>query len=172
MSLFRSDALEARKQKLHGDVFLTAPVSFKLITALLAILITIALIVLFTGSYARTERVPGYLVPTGGLVKIQAGSFGALKSLNVAEGDLVKAGDIILSVEAAQLTDGKKSVEARSLLAIEEQRQNIQNQIALEENQLASEQGRMNAEIDAIELETSSLQSQICNPSSGPPNRR
>jgi membrane fusion protein len=161
LSLFRSEVLEARKQKLHGDVFLTSPLSFKLITALLAILIIAVLIVLFTGSYARTERVPGYLVPSGGLVKIQAGRFGTLRSLNVTEGDSVQAGDILLSIEAAQLTDSNVSVEERSLLAIREQRQNIKNQIVLEENQLASEQSRMKVEMSAIELEISSLQSQI-----------
>lgn len=160
--MFRAAAIEAKKQKLHGDVFLTTPLTFTTISYLIFLIVLVVLSVLFTGSYARTERVPGYLVPTGGLVKIQAGRFGTLRSLNVTEGDIVKAGDIILSVEAAQqLTDGNNSVEARSLSAIEDQRQNITNQITLEENQLASEQSRMKAEIDAIKLEISSLKSQI-----------
>jgi membrane fusion protein len=161
MSLFRTEALEARKQKLHGDVFLTNPMSFQLIVGLLFVLLILVLAVLFTGSYSRTERVPGYLVPTSGLVKIQAGRFGTLNSLNVAEGDIVKAGDILLSVEAAQLMDADSSVEARSLIALEEQRRNLENQVVLENNQLESEQSRIKAEMDAVLLEMTSLKSQI-----------
>jgi membrane fusion protein len=159
--LFRVAAIEARKQKLHGDVFLTTPLTFTTISFLLVLLLLVVLSVLFTGSYARTERVPGYLVPTGGVVKIQAGRFGTLKSLNVSEGDLVQAGDTILTVEAAQLMTGESSVEERSLQAIEEQRQNLKNQVTIEQNQLASEQSRMKAEMDALELEIISLKSQI-----------
>jgi membrane fusion protein len=157
MQLFRVEALEAKKQKLHGDVFLTNPLSFKLITLILALLIFLVLSILFTGSYARTERVPGYLVPIGGLVKIQAGRFGTLSELHVSEGDYVEAGTEILAVESAQLTTGDVSVEARSLDVLEEQRRNISNQIILEQNQLVSEQDRVKAEMDAVSLETISL---------------
>ncbi len=158
--MFRSEVVEARKQKLHGDVFLTNPVSFKIITGLIGGLVGLLLLVLFTGSYARTERVSGYLVPTKGLAKIQAGRFGTVSEIYVHEGERVRVGDPLLSVRAEQaLAD--TSVEARSLLAIADQRQNLKNQITIEENQLASEQSRMRAEIQAVKLEIASLIYQI-----------
>ncbi|WP_299555801.1 HlyD family efflux transporter periplasmic adaptor subunit [uncultured Tateyamaria sp.] len=161
MTLFRSEALDAQRQRLHGDVFLTSPVSFKVVTAVLAALCVLALTILFTGSYTRVERVPGYLVPTGGLVKIQAGRFGSLSALHVGEGDLVQKGDALVSVEAASLTANGMSVESSSLQTLAEQQLNLENQIVLEESQLASEIGRIRAEMAAARLLISSLDSQI-----------
>jgi len=161
MSLFRKEVFEYKKHKLHGDVFLAGPVSFKIICGLLTALFVFGLTVILTGTYTRTERVPGYLVPTGGLVKIQAGRFGTVKSTQVNEGDLVRAGDIILEIEIAQLTAGDSSVEAQSLVALDKQRQNLENQVILEENQLLSEQSKIRAEMESTRLEIDSLKEQI-----------
>ncbi len=115
MQLFRQEVIEAKKQKLHGEVFLTSPVSFLLITLSLILFVSVISFLVARGSYARTEFVPGYLVPSNGIVNIQAGRFRTLTQLNVREGQYVSEGDPIVSIDAAEITTSGASVAARSI---------------------------------------------------------
>lgn len=159
MALFRKEKFG--EQKLHGDIFLTSPVSFASITAVLAALCMLALFFLFTVGYTRTERVPGYLVLTEGLVKIQAGRLGTLADLHVKKGDSVEKGDALISMEVSRLTADGIFVETAALQSLMALRRNLENQIALAKKQLASKIARIQVEIAAATPAVSSLVSQL-----------
>ena len=90
--LFRKQAVEAQKQKLHGEVSLAQPISIFVTAAiLLAIIIAIVLFLSFS-HYARKETVRGYLVPDKGLIKTYANRSGNVHVLHVREGDTVDKG--------------------------------------------------------------------------------
>ncbi|MCK0069464.1 HlyD family efflux transporter periplasmic adaptor subunit [Kordiimonas laminariae] len=159
--MFRSEALNAQKQKVHGDVFLTQPIPITTITLLIAAIVTVLMILLFTGSYARSERVAGYLVPSKGLVKIQASQFGVLQNLYVKEGNLVEEGqalvDILIAPNAA---DGSSFID-RGLAAVQHQYTLIDTQITLEENQLESELAKLSSDQKELTLRIQSLNQQL-----------
>ena len=159
--MFRSEALNAQKQKLHGDVFLTQPVSFQAITLILAFLVAITIILLFTGSYARSERVAGYLVPSKGLVKIQASHFGSLSQLYVREGEAVTDEQPLADILVSQNTTDGRSFTEKSLEALSRQKTILDMQVTLEKNQLEAELAKLLSERSGLSLRVSSLKQQI-----------
>lgn len=97
-ALFRQQAVEAQKQKLHGDVSLAQPISLN-ISAFIILSIVIAILLFLSFShYARKETVRGYLVPDKGLIKTFANRSGNVEILHVSEGDIVKKGSSLVTI--------------------------------------------------------------------------
>ncbi|MCL1048732.1 HlyD family efflux transporter periplasmic adaptor subunit [Shewanella abyssi] len=97
-ALFRQQAVEAQKQKLHGDVSLAQPISINVsATVLLAIVVAI-IFFLSSSHYARKETVRGYLVPDKGLIKTYANRSGNVEILHVTEGDIVAKGSPLATI--------------------------------------------------------------------------
>jgi len=159
--MFRSEAIEARKQKLHGDVFLTQPLSFSAITLLLVSVVILAVVLLIGGSYARSEHVSGYLVPSKGLVKIQSSQFGTLEALYAREGDIIREGQLLANILVSPSGRDGRSIAQLSLEALSRQQTALGTQVALEENQLEAELGQLLSEKAETELRIVSLGKQI-----------
>jgi len=159
--MFRAEALQAQKQKLHGDVFLTQPVSFSAITLTLISIVALAVVLLTTGSYARSERVTGYLVPSKGLVKIQAAQFGTLQQLFAHQGARVKTGQVLAEIQLSRNTQDGRSIADKSLEALARQKAVIDTQIVLETNQFEAEQAQLASERAEVELRVVSLNSRM-----------
>lgn len=159
--MFRTEAIESRKQKLHGDVFLTQPLPFSALTILLFAIIVLVGVMLVTGSYARSEHVVGHLMPSNGLVKIQAHQFGALSDKFVKEGDLVKKGDLLATIDVSQNSANGSSFTQKSREALDRQAAILRVQTTLEQNQLASELAKLRSEHTETQLNISSLELRI-----------
>ncbi|WP_295033750.1 hypothetical protein [Shewanella sp.] len=71
-ALFRQQAVEAQKQKLHGDVSLAQPISIYLAVLILLSIIIALVLFLSLSHYAHKETVRGYLVPEKGLINTYA----------------------------------------------------------------------------------------------------
>jgi len=92
MPLFRQEALDHKRRKLHGDVILVQPVGFFIMTSVF-FAVTLALVFfLMNGEYKRKETVAGYFAPSNGLSIIRADQGGRLTQVFVNEGDYVEAG--------------------------------------------------------------------------------
>lgn len=159
--MFRLEAVEAQKRKLHGDVFLTQPISFSIVTYIIVFIIIFSLIFLVSGTYARSERVVGYLLPSAGLVKIQSGQFGTLNALYVREGDTIKQGQTLLNIRTSRTTLGGFSSTEKNIEILEEQQAATEYQIALEQNQLDAELAKLSSEQVELKLRVQSLDKQI-----------
>ncbi len=160
-TIFRPEVLVARQNRLQGDVFLLQPVSVKVIAAILLLIVLLFAALLALGSYSRVERVQGYLSPSRGLVKIEAGRFGRLASLYVKEGQQVRAGDRLARIELMQRAEGGASPVDLSAEALASQRADAQSQIGLERDQSAAEATKLRS--DALQLATTvaSLEAQV-----------
>ncbi|ABV35120.1 toxin secretion, membrane fusion protein [Shewanella sediminis HAW-EB3] len=74
--IFRRQAVEAQKNKLHGDISLAQPLSiYSVVLALLAIVVATSIFLSFS-NYARKETVRGYIVPDKGVIKTHASRSG------------------------------------------------------------------------------------------------
>ncbi|AQS39751.1 multidrug resistance efflux pump [Shewanella psychrophila] len=128
-ALFRQQAVEAQKQKLHGDVSLAQPISIYL-AAIILLCIIIALVLFLSFShYARKETVRGYLVPDKGLIKTYANRSGNVEVLHVSEGDIVKKGSPLATI-----------VLRRSMLSGEELSESLIDELRLQFTLLQTEQ--------------------------------
>ncbi|WP_299573205.1 HlyD family efflux transporter periplasmic adaptor subunit [uncultured Shewanella sp.] len=111
--LFRQQAVEAQKQKLHGDVSLAQPISIYISSfVILAIIIAIVLFLSFS-HYARKETVRGYLVPDKGVIKTFANRSGNVEILHVSEGDFVPKGSPLATIVLRRsMTSGEELSES------------------------------------------------------------
>ena len=96
--LFRKEAIDQQRERLHGDIILTQPLSFSLIIAFLLLITGIALIFLITNHYSKKEKVAGYLEPDKGMVADFAPQEGILTKIDVSEGLQVQEDDDLLTV--------------------------------------------------------------------------
>ncbi|EDQ00905.1 HlyD family secretion protein [Shewanella benthica] len=127
--LFRQQAVEAQKQKLHGDVSLAQPISIYIsVFTILSIIIAIVFFLSFS-HYARKETVRGYLVPDKGLIKTFANRSGNIEILHVSEGDIVKKGSPLATI-----------VLRRSMLSGEELSESLIEELRLQLTLLQVEQ--------------------------------
>lgn len=112
MSLFRSEVFEAKKNRWTGQIVLVRPFSLFALT-LFAVCLAAALIAFAAfGSYTNKTTVEGQLVPLGGVVRVYAPETGVITDKKVADGDFVRAGDVLFTLSTAR-SDGTGSVQAR-----------------------------------------------------------
>src|SRR4051812_5601660 len=115
-NLFRQEALEFQRDfRQWGEVAALEPLSIKItawfITALVAGLLTF----LFLVQYARKETAVGYLTPTKGTAKIFVAKRGTIKEVLVAEGESVREGQQLLTIETDQIASDGMDVNATQL---------------------------------------------------------
>ncbi|PZP43600.1 MAG: hypothetical protein DI601_14650 [Azospirillum brasilense] len=103
--------------KLDGEVLLTQPVSTQILIAVGGLIVLGALCFLATASHARMERVAGWVVPQGGLIRVAARQGGLLESVLVPEGEEVRKGDRIAALHLPSILDagGLGQTPARQL---------------------------------------------------------
>ncbi|HHL32544.1 MAG TPA: hypothetical protein ENJ41_08140, partial [Oceanospirillales bacterium] len=64
--LFREKALQNQRAQVYGQVLLSTPFSYKILTTIATILALLIVALLLFGQYARKERVTGQLIPDQG----------------------------------------------------------------------------------------------------------
>ncbi len=159
--MFRKEVFAARKQKLHGNVFLVQPLSFSFYVCLLVSIAFLSSFFLIRGSYARTEKVVGQLVPSKGLVKLNAPYPSLLKGLYVEEGQSVIKGQQLAALSIATSTVNGKTVEELEHISLQEQQSEIALQISIEINRLETEKARVLEEAGGFGQEIESLRVQL-----------
>ena len=105
--LFRPEALAAHTELRWGRPIGLIPLSWKIVSVFLAVLVAAAVAFLTTATYARKETVRGILKPVGGETRVLATQGGVLRALYVAEGALVERGTPLAKISReTMLSDG------------------------------------------------------------------
>lgn len=108
--LFRKEVLNSQGRRLIGDVLVTQPTSLTILSlSVFVVAVFISLFLVF-GTYAKKERVSGYLVPDKGLIKIYTTNGGVVLQSHVSEGNEVKEGDVLFTVSL-----GRNSVDGNPI---------------------------------------------------------
>lgn len=118
--LYRTEALEARRQQWLGEVRLVRPVTLSALVVLLAAAAIAVGAWLVMGEYTRKAHVVGVLVPERGWVRLVAPEGAAVMERRVQEGQAVKAGDVLFVLSLDRQTQSgaaqqrvQRSVSAR-----------------------------------------------------------
>lgn len=159
--LFRPEVAEARKQRLHGEIVLTQPVRAHALVLLLVLIVAIMTAWVVLGSYTRTEIARGILVTDQPSAKVVAIRPGRVTELLVREGDLVRAGQRIASIQVEQSNEAGNSAIAESLTALDVQRDIAEQQVELAGQRATSERGRLAATLAGFSQQRTDLAAQI-----------
>lgn len=160
--LFRQEAIDFQQShRQWGDVASLQPLSVKLTAWFLVSAVAALIGFLFVAQYARKETAVGYLTPTKGTAKIFAPRRGTIKEVHVEEGEIVKEGQQLLTIETDQIAADGIDVNATQLETLGIQRDLLANNITGEEQRAGSERERLTALARGLGTEISQLEGQI-----------
>ncbi|VTU24757.1 Colicin V secretion protein CvaA [Variovorax sp. PBL-H6] len=102
--LFRNEVFAARQDAWLGEVLLSRPLSFAVLSIGFAVLAASLLAYLIWGQYTRKIRASGYLVPNAGVIKVAAAQAGIVAKLSVMEGQHVAQGETLAVLNSERFT--------------------------------------------------------------------
>jgi membrane fusion protein len=160
--LFRQEAIDfQRHSREWGQVALLQPLSINFTTWFITIAVALIISTLFLGQYSRKETVGGYLTPTSGTSKIFVPQRGTIREIQVNEGQQVREGQPLLTIDTDQIAANGLDVNASMLDTLRSQKDLLTGQIAAEEQRTKSERERLTAMINGLEIEISQLEAQL-----------
>lgn len=150
--LFRQEVVEFENQRREwGGIVLLQPISTKIFSWSLILASVSIVTFLSLAQYARKESVVGYLTPSTGTAKIFTPQVGTIQEVHVREGEAVQAGQILLTIDTAQVSLDGQDVNTSIATNLEQQKKLLGAQVVAEEQRVASEQERLTASIRALE---------------------
>lgn len=157
MRLFRKEALASNLPRLHGEIVVRGSWVVWGLTSVVMACIAGILILVFFAEYTRRVTVAGYLIPVGGVVRIYSPQVGRAVKVHVAEGDVVSAGQVLVTVsdERPDATGGE--ARTKTALQIKERKNNLQNVIRQQDDLFAQTSRGLNLRMAALYQEMAQI---------------
>jgi len=122
---FRSE-VQAQHQRRYGPEVMQLGISpWRLSSALLCGIAVAILLFIWLSNYTKKARVSGQVVPSHGLTKVIALQAGVVSELRVAEGQYVKAGDVLLRINSSK-SNLYGSLQNEVLTSLDERSANLE----------------------------------------------
>lgn len=158
-ALFRTQALDARRDNWLGRPRLIQPISVFVATCTCVLAAALILAFLFLGEYTRRVRVSGIVVPSAGVVRVFAPQAGRVANISVADGVTVHQGDPLYTISLDSITAlgeteagvGTQLRSQRSELVAEIEHRGSLSQI--EKGQLRDQETSLRREIEQIDIQ-------------------
>jgi membrane fusion protein len=136
--LFRTESIEHVSAKQYGTVILARTVSHNFLTALFVV-IGLAILAFFIAfDTTRKAQCQGILIPSTGVIKITPNQNGVIKEKRVAEGALVKAGDVMFVLSSERSSVDSASAEQAVSTFLKDRRNSFEAE--LQQSNLQSQQ--------------------------------
>jgi membrane fusion protein len=148
MTLFRPEAVEARRQVWLGGLSLVRPVSLAVLTTLVLVTLAAVIAYLAWGEYTRKARVSGVLMPDRGVIRLVPPQAAVVESRLAQEGQAVKKGDALFVLALDRVTSlGDAQATVQQSLAERERslREASRQQAALAREQAAALERKLSA---------------------------
>lgn len=129
--LFRNEAIDHKRQRLHGKVRVATPRAGTAMVVVLLAIVTVIGLTLALGSYDRRERVVGWLVPENGLLRLGSDRDGIVASVHVTEGDVVEEGAPLVTIRHDVGFERDSASVAEQLARLDDQRDALQTRLRL-----------------------------------------
>lgn len=166
--LFRPEVIAAQQAQWLGNIRLTRPIPFAVVTAVGLLLATLLLTFLVVGDYTRKVRVTGTLQPTAGALRLVTPTSGVISEQRVKEGSVVTEGDVLFVISSEKQTsagDTQAALSRQISLRRDSMASERKTRLSQEQERIASISSRV-AALDAeanqlkreIELQQSRLQ--------------
>lgn len=103
-TLFRPEAVEARRTRALGDILLVQPPSFAALSGGFAVIAAVVVGLLVFGSYTQHTTLQGQLVPDRGLLVVQAAQRGTIVARQAEEGEDVERGAVLFEISGERVS--------------------------------------------------------------------
>lgn len=167
-TLFRREALEARRTSWLGGISLAQPIRLWMLTTLAVFAALAVVLFLVFGTYTRRSSVTGQLVPVQGMASVLAPATGVVTRIDVPEGGRVKAGQTLAVVTVPRATVVGGDTQAALGAGLQERAlglaamQSAQQQLLdAQASGLASQLAAARRELAQIEAEIVTRQEQV-----------
>lgn len=162
--LFRPEVLEYNATSWIGGLRVARSLPTWIITSL-AVLLAVSLIAYGVfGSYARKARVAGILVSQGGELNVTAPSLGRVIDIRVREGQAVKAGEALMTLDTDRTIESRQGTrEATALIGeqIENRRRALDSRRQSRESGARLEKQAINARVRSLDVEIGKIEDEI-----------
>lgn len=159
-TLFRTEVIEARRERLTGTVIAASPPGARIYGAMLAIAFALSVAVLLFGSFATRESVKGLVAPDLGIARVYPPGAVEVRAIHVAEGQQVAAGTPLVTVAVTQGRDAGGEGVAGQIREIDRQDGELARQSVLAAELGTAETGGLGQQRAGIAAEIASLQRQ------------
>lgn len=157
MRLFRTEAQAANLPRLHGEIVVRGSWMTWGLTSLIVVCIAGILALVVFGQYTRRVSVAGYLIPSGGVVRIYSPQGGRATQIHVLEGDVVMTGQPLVTVLDERPDSSGGDSRVKSAQQIQDRKDNFESVIK-QQAQLFDQTDRgLNLRIAALYQEMAQL---------------
>ncbi|TVP52223.1 MAG: HlyD family efflux transporter periplasmic adaptor subunit [Halomonadaceae bacterium] len=156
-SLFRKEVINHQRERLWGDIILAQPLSLQLVTGIIAVILISLIAYLVLGTYTRKETVPGYLVPSQGLVHVHAPQPGTVKELAVEFGDKVQQGDSLIKVRTDQSLEDGATLNVMVINLLDQRKQALKQRIKRHKSRKQARRHYLQSRIQGLESQIDQL---------------
>ena len=157
VSLFRQEALDHQRFRIWGEVAIALPNSYRLVTGFIALSVFAMMVFIASHNYARKEHAAGFLVPTAGIARIMPPRSGTIMAVHVEEGQHVERGAPLLVVTDPETSDRGENIDDAKAGQLREQRDQLRDQIRLEQQKSDAEEQRLQSQIQGADDEITAL---------------
>lgn len=158
MSLFREEAQNAHRPKLHGEIILYSSWQWWALTVAVALFVVALVALGFWGEYTRRVAVSGYLTPVAGVLRIYSQQGGRAAKVWVKEGDVVSAGQALVTVADERADAAGRDALGLGADQLQERAGNLRNVIAQQRSLYQHSRESLVRRIASLEQEIAQLQ--------------
>ena len=160
--LFRSEALEHQKDRLHGEVLLRPSISQSLLVITLVIFVSAVVGWLVTSKYAKKETVSGWLEPNSGIVRVYSNAnAGKIKQILVNEGEHVAKDQPLAIINGDRILSNGENLEEKLLREYEKQKHTLERQLSRSEEAYTLRRIDITQQLNASKEDLEQLKKQI-----------
>ena len=160
-SLFRREALEAKRRGWLGSISLAQPLRLWVLTLGAALAATAVALFLTLGTYTRRSTVTGQLVPSMGLSTVLAPATGVVTRLEAKEGARVSEGQTLAVVTVPRATVAEGDTTTALEQQLERRRNGLIEGQAAQQQLLASQDAGLRAQVSAGKRELAQIETEI-----------
>jgi membrane fusion protein len=160
-SLFRKEALDAKRGSWLGSISLTQPLPLWVLTWFAALAALAIGLFLTLGTYTRRSTVIGRLVPSKGLVTVVSPASGVIARLDTVEGDRLHAGQRLAVIAVPRATPEGGDIQALLAARINERRDGLLSLQAAQQAQLLAQADGLRAQLASARRELAQIEAEI-----------
>src|SRR5436853_2581530 len=154
--LFRAEVIEAKRDRLEGNVIAAVPPTSRVYTILVASVMAIMIAILIFGSYATSAQVRGIVAYDTGIARVYPAVPAEIRQIHVRYGQLVPAGAPLVTLALAQGADGLTG----QLAQLNNQDSELGHQLDLASDIGGAEQRALTQQRDSLTAAVASLERQ------------
>ena len=159
--LFRPQALDAQRSSALGRIQVNTPLSHGLITAVVCAFIAAFVVYLCLGHYTRRATVAGSLVPSAGLITLDASGFGRVLRVPVHQGERVQRGQILAEFDNPLDSAALGNTQAYITAQLQTERAGLEQDLRTQQALAASRQSALRASIASLSAQARQIRDQL-----------